>query len=139
MNAERIAAIAERCEKATPGPWLWTPHYALSDVNAKVLSDGMVTGIRNEKVRTGRVCELTDNGGRFSDRVDADAAFIAEARQDIPDLLSALAQSQARVAELEGAIHKHSATWSRTYHAKGFAACAWDRELWSVLQQEETR
>lgn len=112
MDAERLRQIRERAEKATPGPWLWTPRYALSDTNAKVLSDGMVTGIRNEKVRTGRVCEIADNGGRFSDRIDADAAFIAEARQDVPDLVEALLASEELVARHAAELNRRRAEFS---------------------------
>ena len=74
MNAERLEQIKARAAKATAGPWAKNPFTAQVDA--------FETGVPVP------VCALlwpTDL--RTEDQVIADGEFIADARQDIPDLL----------------------------------------------------
>ena len=66
-NDQRIAEIEARCELATPGPW-----------------DDKLTAVYKDETAI-RIC------GEFYN-FDADAFFVAQARQDIPYLLAQLAE-----------------------------------------------
>ena len=85
MKPEEIEEIRKRAEKATEGPWYH--------------DDDMVrmTGKCDVKFHNGCAVaialEIHDKG-----RMHADFNFIAHARQDIPDLLSALEAAQKEVA-----------------------------------------
>jgi hypothetical protein len=71
----RVAAIREREQKATPGPWSNEWDWRLED------------GDRYEGWGTGPTC-CTGSFPELSRLVQADSAFIAHARQDIPFLLA---------------------------------------------------
>ena len=75
----RIAEIAARCEAATPGPW-----------------DDKLTAVYKDETAI-RIC------GEFYN-FDADAFFVAQARQDIPYLLSQLAERDRTIERLREAI-----------------------------------
>jgi hypothetical protein len=80
-----IAAIRERAEKATPGPLsvkAWRYHAPTYGAITDAAGDGIA---------------LVWSG----DRASADAAFLAAARTDIPDLMAHIDALTARVAELE--------------------------------------
>lgn len=89
ITPEQIAEIKARTEKATPGPWIEVSH------GNTVKSHGVDS-------LTGNVCSA------ISPRTQ-NAAFIAHARQDIPDLL-------AEVERLTGVLRTIS-TYS-TYDAQ---------------------
>jgi hypothetical protein len=94
----RLQQIRERAEKATAGPWHThgTPHpeaVRLRKEAAGVSSDECLIYLS----RRDYVC-LPET----FERQQADAEFIANARQDVPYLLTALAASEARCRALEG-------------------------------------
>lgn len=99
MDKARMNEIRQRAEAATPAPWedtvddhgelgIW-----LTDPYAP--ADGPVEN-RYKWIYLGDV-ETTDKYDH------ADAAFIAHARTDVPALLDALREAEARVSELEKA------------------------------------
>ncbi|GIM45942.1 hypothetical protein DNHGIG_14910 [Collibacillus ludicampi] len=85
MNKEQLQAIRERVNRATPGPW---------SIHREDVGDDVVfyvpTMIKSEK-RT-----IVDSDGGLiswsepctSEQVEADAEFIAHAREDVPALLN---------------------------------------------------
>lgn len=87
MTDDRIARIRKRAEAATPGPW-------------RMVHDA--TEVSVESAPLGRfVCHLNDNMTAYW----ADAALIAHARCDIPDLLAhidRLATERDRLAAIVG-------------------------------------
>ena len=116
LSDERISEIRARVDVATAGPW----HLAI------------YCDERGEDERFANI--ESDNQDIAYQSLNDDAAFIAAARTDVPDLLDALAASQTRVAELEAAleilermvtIHETTGYWSgmeqarREYRALG--------------------
>jgi len=95
MDDKRIAEIRAREQAATPGPW-----------------EARVTGYTKTGYAGGPsyFCVLVPDGPVYnvlSDMLDKDdAAFIAHARQDVPDLLAALAAERERAAKLEQALDR---------------------------------
>lgn len=88
MDGKRREEIKARAEAATPGEWeafqLW--------------EDGdIITGGGNFEICTPEydVCAYIKNSAPI--RREADAAFIAHARQDIPDLLAEVERLRAQV------------------------------------------
>jgi hypothetical protein len=79
MSDIDLDAIRQREAKATKGPWWQGPHYRC-DVDSP-----------SGNVRSFAV---------YTPQAEADAEFIANARTDIPSLLSALEESRAEVARL---------------------------------------
>ena len=75
-NDQRIDEIRERCEAATPGPW-----------------DDKLTAVYKDETAI-RIC------GEFYN-FDADAFFVAQARQDIPYLLEQLAERDKELKRLQ--------------------------------------
>lgn len=93
LREQDIEAIAERERKATKGPWVATFGY-----------DGGATVAIMRDWRDGNVsASIIGPDGWIHDAPksapDDNAEFLAHARQDIPDLLDALAASEARVQE----------------------------------------
>lgn len=82
-----VAAIRERCEAATPGPWIRDPEYASVCAPAR---DGECVA----------VCSMSD--GPPAAGWVADAEFIAHAREDIPVLLAEIERLQAVVEGCHG-------------------------------------
>lgn len=82
----RVQEIRARLEAATPGPWQTWP-------------DGTEESV--ESVSVGRfVCHLNSNMRQFRE----DAAFIANAREDVPYLLARYDALAARMAAAEAAL-----------------------------------
>jgi len=73
MNMEERAAIRERCEAATPGPWNWDDSYEY------IIGKGALVSVPT--------CGCGCSSLEIS---DADMDFIVHARHDIPALLDAL-------------------------------------------------
>lgn len=85
LTKAELTEIAERCEKATKGPW-----ESWNDVKYTKI-EGAV----------GTVC----NVGEYTwSNVENDAAFIANAREDVPKLLSHIAQQEAEIERLLGIV-----------------------------------
>jgi hypothetical protein len=125
MDAEHLAAIAERADKATPGPWArvdmpWrTPELA-----AYVVTGRGDPHLGKLVASAPEVDEWEDKPGEFERLVagEADMAFIAHAREDIPTLVAevrrlreereavrlgsetAIGAADKRIAELEAEV-----------------------------------
>lgn len=82
ITKERLAEIKARCDAATPGPWT-------SD-----LDEG----------------SLRDAGGHILGyvRSDQDREFLAQVRQDVPDLVTEIEQLRTLV---KSAIHSRDCLW----------------------------
>ncbi|MYS69433.1 hypothetical protein GTY88_03160 [Streptomyces sp. SID5926] len=113
LSSEREAEIFARHEAATPGPW---------SANAQI---GVVTNEAGDP--------LAVFGGGEQDR--ADAAFVAAAREDVPELLAELAavraerdQAKERVAELERPEIEAMRNKVRDSYAELIAQCEKDRD-----------
>ena len=78
--ALNLTPIRERCEKATPGPWVWRSNYL------------EVEGSWEDPTREWtRIADDGSAGGEYNEAIDThgpDADFIAHARTDIPALLA---------------------------------------------------
>src|SRR5699024_11273446 len=104
MTPEQLAAIRERANNATPGPWEYVDDYI------------GVRQVPTEAHRTGRT-EYEVEGIIPGEHVRAsDAVFIAAARDDIPALLDHI-KEQASVIQalnagdnnaLSGKVHAHA-------------------------------
>ncbi|MDQ0174456.1 ead/Ea22-like family protein [Bacillus chungangensis] len=82
LSNVELAAIRERVEKATPGPWIIEESRYETNYN-----------VGNSKY---------DFSACLSPLYDAE--FIAEAREDVPDLLSLVDQQQAEIERLRQAL-----------------------------------
>jgi uncharacterized protein with PIN domain len=94
ISAEDRAQMRERCEKATPGPWHW-------DDSDRSKARGRVDGdmVSLAPLAPGEEAEYVEpiiqtDSGVYGPR-EADRAFIAAARTDLPALLDALAEAEA--------------------------------------------
>jgi hypothetical protein len=96
MTDERLHEIEQRAEKATQGPWI------VGNGNSQSFHQGKnVVVSEGNRVVVDRAIYRDD----YDKQTYADIAFIAHARQDIPDLL-------AYCRELQGAARK-------VYYARG--------------------
>jgi hypothetical protein len=87
MTDEELAAIRERVEQATPGPW----NVFKGVIWGRAGSSGpyQLSIAKNANIST--VVEDTDSADWRDSRIGADLGFIAHARQDIPALLAEIA------------------------------------------------
>ena len=97
LTESDLSEIEARCEAATSGPWKMSPASAVSNKPASVTALRMVRGHKRDRLETGTVCEITDRAGRFDDQLDADAHFIAAAREDVPRLVAEVRRLRAIV------------------------------------------
>lgn len=95
MTDGDLQAIKERAAKATPGPWagpritdLWPPGWV-----------GVYEGDGTGDVIPGSIIGVTSHATDNEDLQDANAKFIAHAREDIPMLVEEVERLQE---ELEG-------------------------------------
>ena len=93
LSNERLAAIRERVERATPGPW-----------GVVERSDRLAYLVRGPKEVNARlVCDVSRGVAdrtAAGDTRQADAAFVAAARQDVPDLLAEVERLREEVERL---------------------------------------
>ena len=106
MDEQRIAEIEARAEKATPGPWV-------TDIR-----DGVLYGITE--------CGITTDGGYYGP-TPSDGEFIAQSRQDIPDLIAAWREQRQRIAELEPVVEAARAFSERWED--------WEKDCWELYPQ----
>jgi len=129
MTEDPIAAIRQRHEQATKGPWI---------VHRDHDGDGYETGFSRYELPSEHHRHISDF------MLDADADFIAHAREDIPYLLSRVEALEARVARADALIAKWRAQRAHTYASenadiyrgfdRGCASCA--RELEYALSAD---
>lgn len=78
MNDEEIATIERRANDATEGPWRAAAYRPTPDspgsYNTVIASDANICGLHD--------------GGQTRESIDANAHFIAHAREDIPALVA---------------------------------------------------
>jgi hypothetical protein len=114
LTAEQVAAIQARCDKATEGPWAWewiaekSNEWAVGEAwdnkGAKLAGR---TDRLEETIIERRLVGLNESGHA----VAADADFIAHARQDVPDLLAALAQAEREREDAERKFQRSQQRW----------------------------
>jgi hypothetical protein len=80
-NTDRLAEILARADKATDGPWFVEAHQPT--LTRRVVSDDHM---------------LDASLGYLGNSNQADAAFIAAARTDVPRLVAELVEARARLA-----------------------------------------
>ena|SRR3972149_969474 len=95
ITPEALTRIEEYCNKATPGPW--------AVYGNKERQLGQQSGALVAAVAPGQQIH-SYHGGGVSPLFDQE--FIANARQDIPLLISSLREAQERVGKLEEALRK---------------------------------
>ena len=126
--SNRLKEIAERAEKATPGPW----HLRHTDIyggieigNQPYLDDALSEEAFDSawaewSKRDIAICELSgDMRVATEEREHPNAEFIAHAREDIPFLLSVVAQLQRIIDDPE--------LYALEQRAKGYRADGGDR------------
>lgn len=110
LSAEQLAEIRARVEAATPGPWgTYDDGTGRIDIAAGLEETGHGYTCRRSIAQTDD--EPIDNDPAHVawdsdadlDQIEADAAFIAHARTDVPALLAEVDRLTKRVAELETA------------------------------------
>lgn len=114
LTPERLAEIERRANAATPGPWRETQARTSVGVGYIGIADGVQIGDRDCTVGHQHLTAPTSdtslpNGlvetkvtGPYTEpQPNADAAFIAHAREDIPDLIQHIRLLEARIRERE--------------------------------------
>jgi hypothetical protein len=102
ITPERLAQIKARADKATAGPWDEirgnTVRAVKGDFAVPIFESlAPIDWHKNKRLTDGVMCKA------YSDEVN-NAAFIASARQDIPDLIAALEAAQAENANLRAGL-----------------------------------
>lgn len=155
MDQERREQIRKRAEKATPGPWhQLTPLQCVGMASAEEPEESrwetmtstvglMVGPLEPECFAIGTgfvvVSEDPEREDIGADALWGDTAFIAHARQDIPDLLDALAASEARADRLAVALEAMRAAFVKhrtTTHEVKPHHCVTCRESAAILSAE---
>jgi hypothetical protein len=88
LTQAEIAAIAERADKATAGPWVHED----------------VVGFRDTHIRNPNGLGVLFTVPEFANRSTANAAFVCAMREDVPRLLATIAERDADIARLLAAI-----------------------------------
>lgn len=92
MGGQRLAEIEARANAATPGPWS-------SEDGPRVLdSEGFesITVWVVRGLRTATLALIRHMAGTYASERDANAAFIAHARQDVPELVAEVKRLRRR-------------------------------------------
>lgn len=95
MTSDALQKMRERCSKATEGPWLTVP--------TPKDADGWATCSVVAAVARGQNIYAQPSGGISPQN---NLAFIAAARQDLPQLLDLVASQAAEIARLRGELAK---------------------------------
>lgn len=119
---ERISAIRQRCEAATPGPWVCevqirereeTAHYQIRTVEpqpshpwsprflAWMMGGRSIAPNVFKSLSPWQQSNLVDEGLRDDRKVEPDAQFIAHAREDVPWLLAEAFRLRSLVERME--------------------------------------
>lgn len=141
MTDERLAAIRARCDAATPGPWIHE--------NYELLTAWPDPDDPEADTDTGPVQVLEPTGARGIAEVEANLDFCAEARKDIPDLLSEVDRLREIVGRLDITADGQHATphmdlWNRHFHSADGKLCPvhiapdWDDGLIGVQEMYST-
>jgi hypothetical protein len=95
MTDEELAAIRERADAATPGPW----NVFRGVIWGRAGSSGPYQLSIAKNANSSSVIEDTGAADRRDRRIEADLGFIAHAREDIPALLAEIDQLHAEVRD----------------------------------------
>jgi hypothetical protein len=89
LTEEKLLEIEARCKAATPGQW-----------KAEIGPLVCVTSLASEDWDYNwNICDMDNNVEAPPEQCELDAAFIAHARQDVPDLLEEVAQLRESLRE----------------------------------------
>lgn len=97
MDKERITTIKARATAATPPPWAISTGKRGFGIGSTIF----------EGSESGRVIMYSAEMGATIEQYRADCEFAAHARQDIPDLLTALAELQAENENLVKQLRRY--------------------------------
>jgi hypothetical protein len=116
LTNEQIDAIRARCEKATPGPWIYNQQ-----------TERLVSGEGTEDERV-----VIEYAGEI---IGKNLALIANARQDIPSLLEDLGEikaiSELRLNEYRSLLRKMESETARTEaYKQNCSHLMTDRDRW---------
>lgn len=132
---EDLAAMMERCEAATEGPWVWSgPTFREREYRTYV---HRVPGCGAENIPPEKMYISIQSVGT-KERDDADAAFIAHAREDLPRVIKELVATRAeneRLRKLD-AQSRASGCWCDEY-GHPCKACSDKQELSARLAEAE--
>ncbi len=97
-----LAAIAERCEKATPGPWV------AGRPDMATIVDGIdskwIYGPKGETESSEYLAVASGHIDGPWERVMANAEFIAHSREDVPALLAHVARLESELSRLRSGM-----------------------------------
>lgn len=98
LARKRAADALERAEKATDGPWCAMNYNAIADMDQ----------------RRSVAAEMGFSTGKWTTYGKAnDAAFIAEARSDVPDLAQSLLQALEEIERLKDRLQPFVKAWEQ--------------------------
>ena len=126
-----IDAIKERCEAATPGPWVLSDDERIpARIHAKT-NDLKIGG--KQFLCTKVIAEMVYQ--------ETDARFIAHARQDIPELLTAYEEQAAEIERLNEELCRAkflADAMTKMYAAadRDYVDSAKDRDAWKARAEE---
>ncbi|HEU4641258.1 MAG TPA: hypothetical protein VFS44_02305 [Gemmatimonadaceae bacterium] len=96
LTAERLAEIKQRADAATPGPW-WTRDHGNHPPNT--LSGVSIFAPPDARPFKGNLVAFTGTADIYEDG-QRDAAFISEARTDVPDLVAEIERLHALIERI---------------------------------------
>lgn len=109
MSALNLDAIEQRCQAATPGPWVVMKGKPSETITAQleVNEVGGCTWERGARCMTIRIDASDYDANERSSRSWAkkDLSFVAHARQDIPELIARIRELEAQEARVR-AVHR---------------------------------
>lgn len=100
LSAERLADLRRLCEKATPGKWTWTGKRA-----KRLVSEPTGEPSAGPESRVLSAAPVAWGEASYVQVSDADAEFIATARDVMLELLDEVDRLRAELADAEGAGH----------------------------------
>jgi len=104
LTEERLAAIAARADAATPGPWARTTMCHCDDPDDCYDHWDVSVPVAGYDPPSGRVSRARSVAGNIHGHREADAIFIAHAREDIPALLAEIERLRAERDDLREAL-----------------------------------
>lgn len=107
MTDAELGAIDARAKAATSGPW--RPHKTLDGGNGRDVEAGCKPGIAVARCATPWLVNSRGICAIYAAERDANAVFIAYAREDVPALVAEVHQLRGLLADIKGALTGNSA------------------------------